>query len=109
MQITQGCVPICSESLRQSRELRDVARPVGGCQVAGPRQESRGSVNLFTHDVGVPRVPLEVREHVHHDLVETNLGPVPMLDVTYRVQREAVDGLVSERLDSTVKVDEAFG
>lgn len=71
-----------------------------------PQQPGR-AVDLFAQDVGVAGVPLQVHNLVDQDLVESYLRSSPVRDMADGVERQRVDGLVGEALNSAVEIDEA--
>jgi len=58
------------------------------------RAQPDGAIDEFPHQIGVPCVPMGLRDHVHEDPVQCHLTPFWRLPrhVPNSVQRQQVDG-----------------
>lgn len=60
-------------------------------------EQPDGSIDEFSDDVGVTRVPLGVGDEMDDHVVQRHGAATPPWDVPDRVEREIRDGHVSER------------
>src|SRR5215207_19957 len=86
-----------------------VARPprrgvLGQVRVVGRHADC--AVKTFAEDVGVPGVPIRLREHMYQQSVQRHVGPGPPGHPAWRVEAEGIDRRVGVLPDPPVAVDD---